>query len=121
VDCVNEFGGPRLALQCGSPTMIHVAEHSRLELSAWTSRSPVQLRCALQNHHVGPHMAHVHQFPHVGASEAMWLVWDDGLRDWRRIAHCSAYSAEPDYDICQIPEGHEGHHSWLLARHRTPV
>lgn len=112
------FGGPRLASRCGQPALLTPAEAqfaSRTGSAPW--RRPRPQMCVLQQAHAGPHAAAIvyHDEPHATESDAWWLLRDTDTRRWAILPLCPAWRAtNPDYDTCQLPKHHDGHHSWLL-------
>ncbi|GFE19995.1 hypothetical protein [Streptomyces nigrescens] len=77
------------------------------------------LGCELESGHGGPHWAQA-QAEDRGADSITnwWLRWDDSidLREWAHDDTCRVDSTagDPDHDICLLPVGHAGCHSWAL-------
>ncbi|MEV4416076.1 hypothetical protein [Catellatospora sp. NPDC049609] len=108
------FGAPRPAARCTECTRLTYPELLFFFETTGDGETERQ-RCALQRGHPGAHTAGIAKHE-TGAEGAWWLQWDSGGHHCIELAHCTAYrAAHPDYDICQLPAGHWGYHSWLLT------
>ncbi|MEV4416316.1 hypothetical protein [Catellatospora sp. NPDC049609] len=110
------FGGPKLAARCAEQTCLTYPE-----LVFFLDTVPAEdcqaewQRCVLQRGHPAEHTAGIAKHESQG-EDAWWLLWETDGHRCTELAHCPAYRAtHPDFDICQLPAGHWGHHSWLLA------
>lgn len=76
------------------------------------------LGCELELGHEGPHYA-LAQADDRSEDDITnwWLRWHgaDEIREWVHNATCRVDSTagDPDHDLCLLPVGHAGAHSWL--------
>ena len=66
--------------------------------------------CELEATHPGPHLFLAQAYD----DGELWLAWDGEHRELLPLAPCEAEEAEGDQEVCTLPAGHHGRHSFEL-------
>jgi anti-sigma regulatory factor (Ser/Thr protein kinase) len=71
-----------------------------------------EVRCALESHPVGDHMAFVRE---LGRTGAVWTRWSRGNPPYELLALPDCTATGPDHEPCGEYAGHPGAHTWQLT------